>query len=371
MLGSLTPILQSVITSHDSLFLGITVGTDDEMTPRVQLGSVPFAVQALTVPDGSVTSAKLNLASLGIGTTNPGRQLDIVGSSGSTEIVIRDNSQPTDLRTWRFMNNTQRLSIDAVNDVLTGGTNVMNFVRNGNVGIGTMSPDSLLRVQGNAVTARFVSPAFDATATIQVRSQGTNPNARSRLELKNIDNADADTGAVRQDFFIDANSANVNSLTGGSNNNVQLYTTTATGIQFGTNSTARMTIDSSGNVTINGNFQVSGGTKSAVIHTAHHGQRKLYAAESPEVRFFDEGLARLKDGIARVTLDPVFLETIEGDYLVHVTPYGNASLYVAEIGKDYFVVKARDGDPNVAFAWRLSAHRKGYGGVRLEQVEEP
>lgn len=113
-----------------------------------------------------------------------------------------------------------------------------------------------------------------------------------------------------------------------------------------------------------------GGNKSAVVQAGTFGQRKLYAAESPEVRFFDEGLAHLKDGVARVTLDPVFLETIEGDYLVHVTPYGDASLYVAEIGKDYFVVKARDGDPNVAFAWRLSAHRKGYAGVRLERVEE-
>jgi len=59
MLGSLTPIPQSVITEHESLFLGITVDTDDEMEPRVQLGSVPFAVQALTVPDGSVTTAKI------------------------------------------------------------------------------------------------------------------------------------------------------------------------------------------------------------------------------------------------------------------------------------------------------------------------
>jgi hypothetical protein len=59
MLGSLTPIPTSLVTDHSSLFLGITVGTDDEMTPRVQLGSVPFAVQALTVPDGSVTTAKI------------------------------------------------------------------------------------------------------------------------------------------------------------------------------------------------------------------------------------------------------------------------------------------------------------------------
>ena len=47
------------MTGNNSLWLGITVGTDDEMAPRVQLGSVPFAVQALTVPDGSITTAKL------------------------------------------------------------------------------------------------------------------------------------------------------------------------------------------------------------------------------------------------------------------------------------------------------------------------
>jgi len=59
MLGSLTAIPENVITGNGTLWLGITVGTDDEMTPRVQLGSVPFAVQALTVPDGSVTTAKI------------------------------------------------------------------------------------------------------------------------------------------------------------------------------------------------------------------------------------------------------------------------------------------------------------------------
>jgi hypothetical protein len=59
MLGSLTPLPISQFTNYPSLFLGITVGTDDEMAPRVQLGSVPFAVQALTVPDGSITTAKL------------------------------------------------------------------------------------------------------------------------------------------------------------------------------------------------------------------------------------------------------------------------------------------------------------------------
>ncbi|HRJ43050.1 MAG: hypothetical protein KJZ86_22685 [Caldilineaceae bacterium] len=60
MLGSLTPIAQSVITGNSTLFLGITVDTDDEMSPRVQLGSVPFAAHALSVPDGSITTAKIS-----------------------------------------------------------------------------------------------------------------------------------------------------------------------------------------------------------------------------------------------------------------------------------------------------------------------
>jgi len=59
MLGSLAQLPISQFTNASSLFLGITVGTDDEMAPRVQLGSVPFAVQALTVPDGSVTTEKI------------------------------------------------------------------------------------------------------------------------------------------------------------------------------------------------------------------------------------------------------------------------------------------------------------------------
>lgn len=59
MLGSLTAIPQSVISGNPTLFLGITAGTDDEMAPRVQLGSVPFAIQALTVSDGSVTTTKI------------------------------------------------------------------------------------------------------------------------------------------------------------------------------------------------------------------------------------------------------------------------------------------------------------------------
>lgn len=63
MLGSLNPTLVSAIEGHNELYLGITVGTDSEMIPRIQLGSVPFSMQAQTaqtVPDGSISSVKLS-----------------------------------------------------------------------------------------------------------------------------------------------------------------------------------------------------------------------------------------------------------------------------------------------------------------------
>jgi hypothetical protein len=59
LLGSLNNTLAGVVQSRPQLWLGIEVGTDAEMTPRVQLGSAAYAMQALTVPDGSITTAKI------------------------------------------------------------------------------------------------------------------------------------------------------------------------------------------------------------------------------------------------------------------------------------------------------------------------
>ncbi len=50
--------------------------------------------------------------------------------------------------------------------------------------------------------------------------------------------------------------------------------------------------------------------------------RKLYAMESPDIRFYDEGRAKLSNGIANISLDPIFIEAIESDvgYNVYLSP---------------------------------------------------
>jgi hypothetical protein len=323
MLGSLTAIPSSLVTSHSSLFLGITVGTDDEMAPRVQLGSVPFAVQALTVPDGSVTTGKI--ADGAVTQAKLGADVSLVPPDGSiTTTMIADGA----VTSAKLGNNL------ALNGQLTAS---------GNVGIGTMGPTARLDVRGlnakstetldNIVFFGSNDSASPLGLIVQLRNSATTGIRRAILEVQD------GVGTYR----------NLSLAEDGGK------------IGIGTTNPAAK-------LDVNGDFHASG-TKSAVVQTDGFGQRKLYAVEAPDVRFSDEGLTNLRGGVVRIHLDPIFLETIEGEYLVHVTPYGDASLYVAEVGREYFVVKARAGDPDVAFAWRLSATRKGYAGVRLAEVK--
>lgn len=58
LLGSVTPLPASLIANNPDLWLGVTVGSDTEMTPRDKLASAPYAMMA-DVPDGSITQYKL------------------------------------------------------------------------------------------------------------------------------------------------------------------------------------------------------------------------------------------------------------------------------------------------------------------------
>ncbi len=118
-------------------------------------------------------------------------------------------------------------------------------------------------------------------------------------------------------------------------------------------------------LTIVGNFSATG-TKSAVVNTSY-GIRKLYAMESPDIRFYDQGRASLTNGITNISLDPIFIETVEPDFEIYLTPKADtAGIYVAETAKDYFIVKGRNPTSNIQFSWLISALRKGYGATRLD-----
>ena len=116
-------------------------------------------------------------------------------------------------------------------------------------------------------------------------------------------------------------------------------------------------------------LNVVSGTKNAVVAT-DDGARLLYAEESTEVWFTDYGFGTLVDGVAVISVDPIYAQTVnmEEPYLVFVQGYGDVQVYVSELGRDQFVVRARDGDPEAAFSYRVVAKRLQYERHRLERA---
>ncbi len=91
MLGSIDNTLAASIDGYDELYLGITVDTDSEMIPRVQLGSVPFSMQAMTVVDGSITTDKI--ADAAVTQAKLGADVNFIPPAGSiTTTMIADGA---------------------------------------------------------------------------------------------------------------------------------------------------------------------------------------------------------------------------------------------------------------------------------------
>jgi hypothetical protein len=122
-------------------------------------------------------------------------------------------------------------------------------------------------------------------------------------------------------------------------------------------------------VDYDGNLSCTG-SKNAVV-PIHQGMRKvaLAAIESPKNWFEDFGSAQLVNGVAVVTLDPDFLETVNSDmdYKVFPVPNGDCKgLYVTnKTAKSFEVRELGGGASSVSFDYRITALRREYEKVRF------
>lgn len=108
------------------------------------------------------------------------------------------------------------------------------------------------------------------------------------------------------------------------------------------------------------------GSKNAIVPTSA-GATLINAYETAEYYFGDIGEGTTdKKCVAQVTIDPLFLETVNTSvpYQVFVSSYDNATVWVESRTANLFVV--RSSKPNVSFCWELKAKRKGYEHSRLE-----
>jgi len=118
---------------------------------------------------------------------------------------------------------------------------------------------------------------------------------------------------------------------------------------------------SDGDLFVTANFTALG-AKAAAVQTSL-GLEKLYSIEAPDVEFYANGEAQLKNGEATVQFERLFREAISDKIPVRVvvTPVGSWSgLYIVSADHDGFVVKSGAGDPNCQFTWIAVGRRKGY-----------
>ncbi|MBV9304471.1 MAG: hypothetical protein JOY62_06305 [Acidobacteriaceae bacterium] len=116
------------------------------------------------------------------------------------------------------------------------------------------------------------------------------------------------------------------------------------------------------------------GHKSGVATLDNGHKVALYAVEAPENWFEDYGGGRLENGVATITIEPTFFQTVNTnlEYRVFLTPKGDCEgLYVTNKGPQGFEVhELRGGRSNVEFDYRIIARRKGFENLRLGDVTE-
>jgi hypothetical protein len=123
-----------------------------------------------------------------------------------------------------------------------------------------------------------------------------------------------------------------------------------------------------------GDLSCTGQLKSLV--SASGGSRKVetYAMQSPENWMEDFGSGELQRGVAIITIDPAFAETVTSDagYHVFLTPNADSKgLYVIRKTATSFEVRESGGGvSSLTFDYRIVAKRRGYEAQRLIDVTE-
>jgi hypothetical protein len=441
MLGSLAAIPQNVITGNSTLFLGITVDADNEMTPRIQLGSVPFAVQALTVPDLSVTEGKLGTDAVTSAKIKNGEvKADDIAPDAVTSAKIADNSVLSANVAFNYAGSTSEggaASNLACTDCVASTEVAFNYAGSTSEGGAASNLACTDCVASTEVGFNYAASSTkggiatnadkldnkDSTAFLE-RAGGTMTGI---LTLNNQLNLKANvTSAVNTNITIDAGNGSLSTLTlgdmvvipdvlpaGGKNllvgddayfsdidtaNTLGLY-----GNSSGTFGTLKANIVSPSSRAYKTDIaSLDSADYSQVLDEIsridmvyYHlldedkgddplrlgliaeevpaelrgpddagidlyklasftlaGLKALAAKDQKSAPLTIEGIGTLQDGSARIALDPAFAHSGGETYLIHLTPYGDASLYVAEIGDSFVVVRSREAGQNIAFAWQ-------------------
>jgi hypothetical protein len=230
--------------------------------------------------------------------------------------------------------------------------------------------DLFMRNDSGQETVKLVGDGNLNSGEIRVRNRNGTTNAIT-VEIQGVEENFDTGGAIRgfnsagnQTFFIDTQDGAANTQPAWMR---FLEDDGSTALEWQTLDKVLSLHNAAGTPTITFNGQT--GAKNAVVQTSQ-GSRLMYCQESTGVWFEDFGSGRLVDGIARVDLDPLFLETVTIDQQhpmkVFITLNGEALGVWVEKQQDHFIVRElMNGRSNAEFDYRVIAVRKTFEGVRM------
>ncbi len=332
------------LTANDSASGGASKFSIEDITGA----KVPF-----TVTGGASTNSIFvdSTGRVGFRTSTPVLDLHVATSNTPAIRLEQNNSGGFTAQTWDIGANEANFFVRDV----TGGSRLSFRIRpgaptssidisaDGDVGVGTASPNAKLDVQANE------------TGVAAQRLQNSNSGGFSGTEY-------LDNGGVVDLFVgvVNSNStARINSL------NSQPLVVMA-------NTVEKLRVATTG-VTVTGDFTVTGGTKNfAMADPADPKNKAIYyaALEGPEAGTYYRGTSKTVNGEVVIELPGYFSRITENERMtVQLTPIGApGQLYIASRSPEKLVIKVAEGTSDLEFDYLVQGIRKGYLDFQAERA---
>jgi hypothetical protein len=346
-------------------------------------GASKFSVEDITgsrVPMTITAGASTNsifvdsTGRVGFRTSTP--VLDLHVSTGNTPAIRLEqtNASGFTAQTWDIGANEANFFVRDV----TGGSKLSFRIRpgaptssvdisaDGDVGIGTGSPDEKLHVFENVDANTFLvvenpNTGVSAGGFLRAKSDVATLNFQAHGSARTISRFGVTLGGWSE----------LLQVAGGSGDGLAIGTSGANPVILGTNSVARMTIAGTGAITVPGDFTVSGTKNFAVVDPADAKQALYYTAlEGPEAGTYYRGSAKTVNGQVVIELPGYFSRLTEKERMtVQITPVGGwGQLYVAEKSPERLVIKVGEGSSELEFDYLVQGVRKGYLDYEVERT---